>query len=70
MPTKTIEEKVEELSQEVATLRLLVIGLATTRRDSEGEYRPEFVKRVLKLARNKSAGVRFTTSSDFLKRIS
>lgn len=45
MPAKTIEDKVDELSQEVATLRSLVISIVT-QKDPEGEYEPDFVKKV------------------------
>jgi len=50
-------------------LRSAVIGVVGET-DPEGQYRPEFVKRVLKLAKRKQPGVNFTNASDFLKKIS
>ncbi len=51
---------------ELMRLRSLVIGLAGT--DEEGEYRPEFVERLLKAAECKSTHV-FKGSADLLKQI-
>jgi hypothetical protein len=53
MPAKTLETKVDELSMEVARLRSMVIGLVSEK-DPEGEYRPAFVKKVLKAMNDKS----------------
>ena len=38
-------------------------------KDPEGDYKPEFVKKILKAARSKTKGIRFTTPEVFLKRI-
>lgn len=49
MSTKTLEKEFNKLKQEVVMLRSLVISIVKEpKKDSEGEYRPEFVKRVLK----------------------
>lgn len=53
----------QELLHEVRLLRSAVIGLSG--KDSEGEYRPAFVRRVLKAAREKPA-YRFITARVFL----
>ena len=68
MRTKALEKIVRELSLEVARLRSFVIG-TTLEKDPEGDYKPEFVKKILKAARSKTKGIRFTTPEVFLKRI-
>ncbi|TSC96510.1 MAG: hypothetical protein CEN88_329 [Candidatus Berkelbacteria bacterium Licking1014_2] len=55
-----------QLSREIVILRSFIIGLAG--RDKEGEYRPEFVERVLKAGQEKTAGI-FSGSRDFLARL-
>jgi len=47
MSTQTIEKQLRDLTFEVRMLRSAVIGLIGER-DPEGEYRPEFVRKVLK----------------------
>lgn len=66
MSTKTIEKLVHNLSQEVVTLRSLVISVI--RKDAEGIYRPSFVKSVLKKAQDTPA-LTFTNSKDFLSQL-
>jgi hypothetical protein len=68
MATKTIEKQLNDLTQQMILLRSAVIGVVGEM-DPEGEYRPEFVRRVMELARKKSKGVKFTGTADFLKRI-
>jgi hypothetical protein len=68
MATTTIQKQLNELTQQVVLLRSAVISIVGER-DPEGEYRPEFVKKMLALARKKSKGVKFTGPADFLKRI-
>ncbi|MGD0697811.1 MAG: hypothetical protein ABSB82_23595 [Terriglobia bacterium] len=68
MSTSTIEKRLNDLAQEIGMLRSAVIGVVGET-DPEGDYRPEFVKKVLRLARRKQAGVRFTNASDFLNKI-
>ena len=48
MTTKTLDRKTNELRKEVELLRSFVIGQAG--KDSEGEYNPDFVRKVLKAA--------------------
>lgn len=67
MSTKTLEKKVQELSNQVVFLRSYIIGAIG--KDPEGEYRPEFVEEMLRLARQKQPSVKFTTSADLLARI-
>ena len=69
MPTNSVEKRLNDLAQEIGMLRSAVIGVVGET-DPEGQYRPEFVKRVLKLAKRKQPGVNFTNASDFLKKIS
>lgn len=52
MSTKTLEKKYDNLSREIAQLRSLVINIVG-QKDPEGEYRPEFVKSVLKAIKEK-----------------
>ena len=57
MPTvtmKALQNKVDDLAREVATLRSVVIQVVREK-DLEGEYKPAFVKAVLKAAQEKPA---------------
>lgn len=56
-----------QLKQEVASLRSLVISLIG--KDKEGEYKPEFVREVLKTAQEKP-GYTFKTPKEFLTQLS
>jgi hypothetical protein len=69
MPTKTIEKQLNNLNQHMAMLRSVVINVIGEK-DPEGEYKPEFVGRMLKLMSRKTSGVKFINSADFLKMIS
>lgn len=68
MSTKALEKMVRELSLEVARLRSFVIG-TKLEKDPEGDYKPEFVKEIKKIARSKKTLIKYTTPADFLKRI-
>lgn len=57
---------IKDLAREVSTLRSFVIGLAG--KDSEGEYRPEFVEKVLKSGATESTGT-FKGTRDFLAKL-
>lgn len=59
-------ERIENLQNEVQNLRSLVIGLVG--RDREGAYRPDFVKKILKAAKQKAEYV-FESKDSFLKRL-
>ena len=56
MTTKILEKKYDNLSREVAQLRSLVITIIGEK-DREGEYRPEFVKSVLKAMKDPATHV-------------
>jgi hypothetical protein len=67
MTTKTLEKEVNKLKQEVIILRSLVISIVQQpKKDPEGEYKPEFVRSVLK-AMKEPATHTFTNGKDFLK---
>ncbi len=68
MITKMLEQKIENLSKEVAQLRDLVLG-GNRDKDPEGEYKSEFVKRINRIAMLKSSGIKYTTRADLAKRI-
>jgi hypothetical protein len=67
MSPETLEKMVINLSQEVATLRSLVIGVVSER-DPEGEYRPEFVKKVL-AAMKEQPGIVYQGKGSLLKEL-
>lgn len=52
MSTKTLEKTIQTLSREVTNLRSFVIE-AISNKDDEGEYKPSFVKKVLKAVKHK-----------------
>ena len=56
--------RIENLQSEVRNLRSLVIGMLG--KDEEGDYRPDFVKKVLKAAKQK-AEYTFEGKASFLK---
>lgn len=47
MSTKTLEQEVKKLRQEVKILRSFMTSIISER-DPEGEYKPEFVRSILK----------------------
>lgn len=69
MTQKTIEklnQEVSNLKKEVKNLRSLLVG--ALRKDSEGEYRPEFVRKILSLSKTKG-GLKFKDSKNFIEQI-
>jgi len=64
MTIKTLDKKTRELEKEVGLLRSFVIGQAG--RDSEGEYNPAFVRRVLR-ATQENPVYEFKDARSFLK---
>lgn len=54
-----------DLKEEISTLRSFIIGVLG--KDQEGEYRPEFIRKVLKAAREKAVFA-FKNKKDFLKK--
>lgn len=61
-----LNRNVSELKEELKILRSFVIGVLG--KDKEGEYRPEFVKKILKLA-TEEAPLAFRNKKEFIKRI-
>lgn len=68
MSTKELEKNMRKLSDEVALLRSFAIGLVGEI-DSEGRYKPEFIKKIRTIAHNSNGVVRFTTTQSLLKKI-
>jgi len=69
MRQKTLEKlnrRSSNLREEVKALRSFIIGVLG--KDREGEYRPEFIRKVLKAAREKAAFT-FKNKKVFLKQI-
>ncbi len=64
--TSVCVPRVSELAKEVELLRSFLIGLVG--RDKEGAYRPQFVRRVLGMAREK-AEFTYTDSGSFLSHL-
>jgi hypothetical protein len=58
--------RLSELAKEVELLRSFLIGFVG--KDKEGSYRPEFVRRILGLARE-SAQFTFTDKASFLSHL-
>ena len=61
-----LNQEISNLKKEMNTLRSFIIG--NLARDQEGEYKPEFVKRVLHLSKEKADST-FKGSKDFLAKI-
>jgi len=68
MSTKTIEEKLNMMDRELVMLRSALMA-TIAQKDPEGEYRPEFVRRILGIAKKKGKKIPFTGVEDFLRRI-
>ena len=68
MTTKVMETQLNNLASEMVMLRSVIIGFLGDN-DPEGEYRPEFVEKILQLSRKKQESVVYTNSDDFLKLI-
>ncbi|MGC8982107.1 MAG: hypothetical protein ACP5JU_04135 [Minisyncoccia bacterium] len=69
MITKNLEkiyQEIKSLKKETQALKKLIF---LTLKDSEGEYKNSFVKRILTKARSKPK-FKFTNKKDFLKQIS
>lgn len=61
-----LNRKIFNLKKEMKILRSFVIGAII--KDKEGEYRPEFVKKILRLSKEKR-GFDFRNAKIFLKQI-
>ena len=57
------QQKISALEKEVKQLRSFMIGLSV--KDTEGEYRPEFVEKILR-ASNEKTSYRFKGRATFL----
>lgn len=61
------------MNKEVSTLRkdmeVVKRMLAAAYRDPEGEYRPAFIKKMLKRMASKGPVYRFTTPEEFLRHV-
>lgn len=68
MTNKTLEKKIESLEKDMTRLKLVIFGLDNII-DDEGEYKSDFVKRILKNAKTKGGSVKYTNKKDFLKLI-
>ena len=68
MTTKVFQAQLNNLTQEMIMLRSVVIGVIGER-DAEGQYRPEFVEHMLKLAKKSQAGAKFSTPEALFKMI-
>ncbi|MCD6193307.1 MAG: hypothetical protein J7L26_07535 [Candidatus Aminicenantes bacterium] len=66
LKTTKLNNEILSLKEEVKILRSVIIGLLG--KDKEGEYRPEFVEKVLKTSKEKSVGI-FKDKKTFLKEI-
>ncbi len=63
---KELAQEVKKLRREIAEVRSVVLAIPE---DREGEYRPTFIKKIVR--RSKSAGrpYLFTTKESFLKHV-
>lgn len=67
MTTKTLDKKTRELEKEVGLLRSFMIGHIA--KDSEGEYKPEFVEDVLRALSDNEIEYEFKDTKSFLGHI-
>lgn len=65
--SKKIHLEIYSLKKEIAQLRSLIISVLG--KDPEGNYRPAFVRRILKAAEEKPARI-FVDARDFLSQLS
>lgn len=68
MTNKALEQKIESLEKDMARLKSVIFGVDNTR-DSDGEYKSAFAKRILKSAKIRGGAMRYTNKKDFLKLI-
>lgn len=69
MTQETIEkfnQEISNLKREMRMLRSFLIGVLA--KDSEGEYRPEFVRKILRLSKEKGEFI-FKNAKSFLEQI-
>ena len=63
---KNEEKNIANLQQEVGLLRSFVVGIAG--KDKEGNYRPEFIRKILESSKEKGEFV-FKDGKSFLARL-
>ena len=61
-----LNQKVYNLKKEIEILRSFLIG--TLIKDKEGEYRPEFIKKILRLSKKKGE-FSFKNAKTFLEQV-
>lgn len=61
-----LNREVSNLKSEIGMLRSFIIGVLA--KDQEGEYRPEFIKKVLQLSKEKTRFI-FKDTESFLAQI-
>ncbi len=67
MTTKVLEKTVRTLSREVASLRSILIEVVSNR-DDEGEYKPEFIREILR-AKHEKPTLSYDGKGSLLKQI-
>ncbi len=66
---KKLNKEVETLRRDVRDIKNALLLPTSAVRDPEGEYRPAFVKKVLRRMREKGPVYRFTTKEAFLQHV-
>jgi len=76
MSPKVLEKKINRIEKDLAFIKKLILDGAKKgvnqidSVDNEGEYNPDFVKRVFKNLKDKRGSVVYTNKKDFRKLIS
>lgn len=63
---KKLNKKVSNLQKDMTVVRRILFA---TSRDPEGEYRPTFIRKMLKRISSKGPVYRFTTKEAFLRHV-
>ncbi len=63
---ENLDQKIEELKKDIRFLKSFLIGILG--KDKEGEYNPEFVKEVLRIAKKKPC-FKFKSKKAFLEEL-
>lgn len=66
---KKLNKEVETLQRDVRDIKKALLLPVSSVRDPEGEYRPAFVKKVLRRMASKGPVYRFTTREEFLRHV-
>ncbi len=67
LTVEKLDKKISTLQKELNILRSFVIGIIE-KKDKEGEYKPEFIKKILKLASEKASAT-FLNKKTFLRKL-